>query len=143
MQNRPITMDRAPQYHGHNVIPFEPPEWIECPICEEETNSLKEHAVMQTLFFIGIYAKWESVEYTACPSCMRIFLVKRLIVNFFASNVLWPFLIVPPFLYRFVASFKIGHGDPILKEYYDAYKRAIRRAHWELEDAQSEQDNLS
>ena len=127
-------MPHSPEHQTPKYIPFEPPTHLDCPICDRETDALKEFGVIETFFFMGIFAKWQMVTYTACPRCMRTYLLKRLLVNFFATNFLWPIMIVPPFLIQFARTFWRQHSRVLLQEYYDAYLLAMRRADWAEED---------
>lgn len=69
---------------------------------------------------------------------MRIYLLKRLGVNFFAANLAWPLVILPAFLVRFIGTFFTGHAESIVDEYYEAYLLAVRRAEWAREDEREE-----
>ncbi len=124
-------------------FPQEAPTWLECPVCGEETNSLKEYHVLDTLFFALFYVTWQSIDCVACPDCMRRYLAKRLLINFFSANFSWPVLVLPRYLILFGRSFTLGHSKVIDEEFREGYEKACLRAKWAEEDARNLSDPSS
>jgi hypothetical protein len=131
-------MDPKQKYNRPEVIPFEPPEYIECPHCDCETDSLKEYLVLETFYFVLIFWRLERTLLTACPKCMRKYLFNRLFANLVTSNLLWPIVNLPLYLITTYRTFMLGHSSSIIEEYRQAYELAIRRVGWEMEDRESE-----
>ena len=116
-------------------FPKDPPIWLECPVCGQDTNSLKEYRVVESFFFAFFYLAWQSIDCVACPDCMRRYMVKRLAINFFSANFAWPVVLLPPFLILFARSFTLGHSKKIQDEFRDGYQKVVLRAKWAEEDA--------
>lgn len=117
-----------------DIIPIEPPEWIPCPCCDREVNALKEFNTIHTLYFWIPFIAVKLEDVTACPGCMRVYLVKRLLVNLLASTLLFPVIVLPIFLFQYFRSWAKGHSSKVIDEYEEAYHKAIQRARWSLDD---------
>ncbi len=90
-------------------------EWIDlrrCSWCDELTHSLKAFNLPK-LFFVPVcvhYHIHETELNEACPGCMRWILLKYLACQIITANILWPFLVVPVYLFYFALTFHKGHS---------------------------------
>lgn len=114
---------------------MEPPIWLECPVCGQDTNSMKEYEVLDEFFFLMKRSKISTIDCVACLDCMRRYMIKRLLINFLSAHLSWPFVVLPPFLILFARSFTLGHSKKIHDEFREGYKKALLRAKWAEEDA--------
>jgi hypothetical protein len=89
---------------------------IACPVCQKPTDSMKRLRVMYLFIFLVLFVQGRGVDYTACPSCTRSFIVKRTLINIATANLLWPMVLVFN-LIPYMRSFSSGPSASILKEF--------------------------
>ncbi len=88
---------------------------IKCPDCSKPTDSLKRYNFPEKLVFIGIAAWTRPATYTACPTCMRTILLKKMFSwNLLTANVLWLLVFLPYGLILLIASTTKGHSKSII-----------------------------
>jgi hypothetical protein len=83
-----------------------------CPQCCRPTEDLKSYDVLALLCLL-VYIGWSSGNVTACPSCMRRVLFRRLLVSIPLSNVLFP-VAGAVYLGQILATFAQGHSEPAI-----------------------------
>jgi len=81
----------------------------QCPACGVFVDSLKKYRFLQ-IVFLGFHVEVKAERIAACPRCMRRYLVVWGLCSLLATNVLWPFFVLPLFAARVGASFRRGHS---------------------------------
>src|SRR3954463_5668933 len=87
---------------------------VTCPCCCRSTDDLKSYDVPYILF-LWVYVVWNTGRVTACPSCMRRTLLRRLLISIPLSNVLFPFSAVI-YLSHLLATRSKGHSDSAMAD---------------------------
>ena len=83
-----------------------------CSWCDEFTPSL-ESFNLPKFFFVPVivhYHIFERERNEACPGCMRWIVLKYLAIQIITANVLWPFLVLPFYVFYFALTFRKGHS---------------------------------
>jgi hypothetical protein len=107
---------------SHDDNPYRPPaarlepaaspdaklELYACPRCRQSTSSLKRHDFPQVIFAL-LFRQTESKTITACPRCLRRYLLGWGALSLVTANLVWPIAIAPLLICRFIASFRRGH----------------------------------
>lgn len=119
----------------------EMPEWLECPICDKETNALKEFLMLDEYFSLFVYHRATTITITACPRCMRLEILKRLGTMVLSSNLFWPIVPLPVFSLLLVKTVLPGHSPSIQREFKKAFELAKRRKEWAEEDNKAADSN--
>lgn len=89
---------------------------VQCPECGQYSDSIKRYTLPNYVLFLFIYARWQEVEYTCCPNCMRKhILTKGFTYNILMANMIWPFTILPWMLIQLIRSFTKGHSKTVQK----------------------------
>jgi hypothetical protein len=88
---------------------------ITCPDCGEATENMKRTNVF-SMIFLGVGARWQTVEVTCCPACTRKRLLKNGAINIVTANLMWPLMILPVTLYQYASSYKSGHDARIVSD---------------------------
>jgi hypothetical protein len=89
------------------VLPLEP-RIDHCPVCGADTDSLKTFDFPHVVFLVIAHShRVERV--TACPGCLRRYLLRWGSLSVVTANLLWPVLIFPLLISRLFASFLPGH----------------------------------
>ena len=87
---------------------------VRCPECGQPSDSIKQYELPHFWLFIGIYLRYQNVQYTCCPHCMRKhILVKGFTYNIITANVFWLFGILPWMIVQFIRSYSHGHSDGV------------------------------
>ena len=89
---------------------------IVCPVCQEPTDSLKRLRVMYLFIFLILFVQGGGVDHTACPSCMRQFIVKRTLINIVTANLVWPIVLIFNGV-QAMKTFSSGPSESIRKEF--------------------------
>ena len=79
-----------------------------CPGCGEPTDSLKTYEFPRLTFY-GFGASYHIERITACPSCLRLYLLQWASLAGITANLAWPVVIFPLLVSRLFASFLPGH----------------------------------
>jgi len=87
---------------------------LPCPECHQSSDRLKCYN-LGTFVFLGIAAVWQKRPTTACPKCMKPKLLKCAGINLFTLHVLWPFIMLPATVYRWLDLSTPGHSQSILE----------------------------
>jgi len=82
---------------------------VVCPHCCKATDSLLKYDVLNGVFLV-IYIVWGSYQVTACPSCMRRILLKRLAWAVPLTNLAFP-IFGATYLFQIMRSLGQGHSD--------------------------------
>lgn len=85
---------------------------LDCPICNEPTDSLKRYRFMKWCLFVFVGALWQTSDYCACPRCMRWIVVRQCLLNAVPANLVM-IAIVPWGMILFAMSFLQGHSRAI------------------------------
>lgn len=87
---------------------------VKCPECGLPSDSIKQYELPHFWLFIGIYLRYQNVQYTCCPHCMRKHIVaKGFTYNIITANVFWLFGIFPWMIVQFIRSFTKGHSNEV------------------------------
>ena len=81
---------------------------LPCPMCGANTDSLKKHEFPRVTFYL-FGAAYRIEEVTACPYCLRRHLAMWGVISLVTTNLMWPLVVLPLLLTRFIASFLPGH----------------------------------
>ena len=85
-----------------------------CPECGQSSDSIKQYELPHFWLFIGIYLRYQNVQYICCPHCMRKhILVKGFTYNIITANVFWLFGILPWMIVQFIRSYTRGHSNGV------------------------------
>lgn len=88
-----------------------PNNMIRCPECGQLTDSIKHFVLPHIWLFLWCYIRWQNIEYTCCPRCMRKhILIKGFTYNILSSNFLWPIIILPWSIIQLIRSYRKGHS---------------------------------
>ncbi len=87
---------------------------ILCPVCSEESDSVKCYHYIFMLFAIVGYG-YKTIPQVGCPSCTRGMIGKNLLVNILTANLVWPIICLPWGIVLFLMSFTKGHSRSVLK----------------------------
>lgn len=82
---------------------------LRCPHCGKDSDSIKQFTVATGVWFLLLYFRWRPVHYTACPTCMRKFILGRMAINLIPANLTWPAFVVISWGPQFARSFSRGH----------------------------------
>lgn len=85
---------------------------IRCPECGQLSDSIKCYRMGLFLFVLVAWYSSTKNEF-GCPSCIRGKIAKFSVINLFASNVLWPFVILPWTIILLLMSFTKGHSREV------------------------------
>jgi hypothetical protein len=80
-----------------------------CPKCGRGTSSLKRYDFPEVMYAV-LFSQRESKTVTACPSCLRRYLLGWGTLSLFTANIKWPIAIAPLMICRFLASFRRGNN---------------------------------
>lgn len=88
-----------------------------CPMCLEETDSLKRYKLLTDVVFIGIGASVRPLICTACPRCMRTTLLRDTFspLTLLKANLMWPLVVVPYACVLFFFTLLTGHSKSVKK----------------------------
>jgi hypothetical protein len=89
------------------------PALLECPICHQQTDSLKCKE-LPTVLFLFLFLTWSGSTRTACPKCMRRLLGQNTGVNLFTANVIFPAVFLVNAI-TYLETLRRGH-TPIVSE---------------------------
>ena len=87
---------------------------ILCPVCGEESDSVKSYEYILMLFAFVAYG-YQTTRQVGCPSCTRQMIGKNLLVNLPTANVAWPIICLPWGLVLLLMSLTRGHSKSVLK----------------------------
>ena len=87
----------------------ENPVLLKCPHCAAETDSIKQFTIATSILCLLVHFSWKPVHYTACPNCMRKYILGRMAVNLISANITWPIFVVVSWGPQFARSFFRGH----------------------------------
>jgi hypothetical protein len=85
---------------------------LTCPQCQRPSDSLKRHRLHYRVVFLLVAAWMQMRDYTACPACMRAFLVQRTLVNLPGANLAWPVILVCNAVH-YAGSYRRGHSKKV------------------------------
>jgi hypothetical protein len=88
---------------------------LPCPMCGQPTDSLKHYRYVRWCAFLLAGAVYQAAEVQACPTCMRAFLRRSLLINVVPANLLWPIFILPWGLILVATSYRKGHSRRALE----------------------------
>ncbi len=80
-----------------------------CPACGQERDNIKLYE-LESVIFLGGGMISKSIRVAGCRDCVRPMLTKHIWKQLLPSNILWPFLVLPTFIYRYRDSGKPGHS---------------------------------
>lgn len=112
-----------------------------CPACEQESNSIKLYNLESTIFFgVGMMSK--SVQICGCRACVRPQLKKFLWKHLLLSNIIWPFLVLPTFIYCYRNSGKSGHSPKWIELVHSYNEAQVQAELEEQEEAKREKPKI-
>ncbi|MFN8397944.1 MAG: hypothetical protein U0176_25225 [Bacteroidia bacterium] len=121
------------------------PVLLVCPECDRDTEALKDFHFVDEFFSAIFKFKFTTMDYLACPRCMRSQLLKRLGGTIVSANFYWPFILLPHYSYLLALTAIPGHSRSVKREFTEAYRLALRRKAWaeadHLERIQSGRDD--
>jgi len=92
------------------------PVLLKCPHCGKESDSIKQFTIATGILCLLVHFSWKPVHYTACPDCMRKFILGRMAMNLISANLTWPIFAVVSWGPQFARSFSRGHTRWIRKQ---------------------------
>ena len=94
---------------------------LRCPACQKSTQSLKQFKLWYRVIFLFAYLRHQTVQYTACPSCMRKFIFKRSALNLLTGHIWFALLNLPFHVHQYVRTFSSGHCAKTGERFQYAY----------------------
>ena len=88
---------------------------LRCPVCNQQTDSLKQLRVIETIFAFPIGAAFSSNVIRGCPPCMRAFVWRRCLVNGLTTWIVGYIVLVPYTLALTVGTLSKGHSWPVTR----------------------------
>jgi hypothetical protein len=85
---------------------------LPCARCGTMTDSLKRNRIARYFVFAWLFWWGQFADYTACPSCMRLILVQRALINLPGANIAWPIIVLVNG-WHFVWTFQRGHNKRV------------------------------
>jgi hypothetical protein len=86
-----------------------------CPVCDQQTDSLKQFRVIRTIIAFPIGAAFSSIVLRSCPQCMRAFIWNRCLVNGLTTWIVGYIILVPYTLALTFATNLKGHSWQVLR----------------------------
>jgi hypothetical protein len=87
-----------------------------CPICAQQTDSLKQYSLIHTLVAIPfVCVEATSAVYRACPPCMRTLVWKRCWINGLTTWIVGYLVLIPYTLGLTLATFRRGHSWAVVR----------------------------
>lgn len=84
-----------------------------CPICNQETDRLKQFRVLRSIVAIPMMAVLSSTVVRSCPRCMRAFVWKRCLINGLTTWIAGYLILIPYTLALTIATLQKGHSWPV------------------------------
>jgi hypothetical protein len=88
---------------------------LSCPVCERQTDSLKQYRVIRRMIAVPVGAVFSSVVLRSCPQCMRAFIWKSCLINGLTTWIVGYIVLVPYTLALTFATMRMGHSWPVLR----------------------------
>ncbi len=88
---------------------------VPCPRCRQPSASIKSYRMPELIVFLFLFVFVRRAQYRACPSCMRMIVLKRIAVNCLTAHVAM-FFIAPFYWVQFFRTFSQGHSSDIRAE---------------------------
>src|SRR5947207_13869175 len=88
-------------------------ETLPCPICNQQTDSLKQLRVIQTIIAFPIGAVFSGAIIRGCPRCMRAYVWRRCLVNGLTTWIVGYVILVPYTLALTLGTLSRGHSWPV------------------------------
>jgi hypothetical protein len=92
------------------------PELAICPVCNGQTDSLKQYRVIRSLVALPWAVVFTSVVHRSCPSCMRALVWKRCLINGLTTWIVGYIILVPYTVALSFATFRKGHSWTVLQD---------------------------
>lgn len=88
-------------------------QWIICPKCGEASDSIKCYGMFEHIVFLVFGASARRERVCACPSCMRKYILKKMLIQLFTANLLWPLFVALPLTIKFFCTYTKGHSAEV------------------------------
>ncbi|MFT5355929.1 MAG: hypothetical protein ACI9KE_003150 [Polyangiales bacterium] len=86
-------------------------ETLPCPMCHQQTDSLKVYRLPTFLLFFFFGASFRKSDIVACPPCMRGKMAKLAVINILPANLLWLILLMPWYSIAALRTLAKGHSS--------------------------------
>lgn len=86
-------------------------ELLPCPMCHQQTESLKVYRLPTFLLFLFFGASFRHGDIAACPPCMRGKIAKLAAINILPANLLWLVLLLPWYSIAALRTLIPGHSS--------------------------------
>lgn len=88
---------------------------ITCPYCGRKSDSIKSFTMFKYCLFLLCYMKWQMVNYTCCPDCMRKKILDEGIFTskIITANFVWLFFILPMSIIQLFLCNQKGHSKGV------------------------------
>ena len=86
---------------------------IACPICGQESDSIKSYTLPDITFAFVAY-RWGYIEATACSKCMRKIILNQAFDTLIKTNLFWPVLAFPRLAVNMTRCFVKGHSEDVI-----------------------------
>lgn len=96
--------------------------------------------MLHLFLFLYVFYSAQAATYTSCPGCMRKYVLWRMFVNVFASNLVWPISVGPWGAILLLMTFIPGYSGGVERAMEDERRAAqalMERLRRHQQDAQA------